>query len=102
MMDDMMALSDSAAAAIFFDQTVQDYRPFLESISLPTVLCFGKDPKMMPPEAGQHLKEKILNSSLHIFELSGHCPFIEEPERFNSMVFDFARTISDPKGASRL
>jgi non-heme chloroperoxidase len=86
---EMLRLPASEAAAIFFDQTVQDYRAFLPAVSLPTLLCFGRDGKMMPVEAGEHLHSTLPLSRLTVFENSGHCPFLEEPETFDRAVRDF-------------
>ena len=90
---EMLLPAASVAAAIFFDQTVQDYRTLVPEFSAPTLLCFGRDSKMMPVEAGEHLRGVLPNSRLVIFEESGHCPFLEESERFNSCVLEFVHTL---------
>jgi pimeloyl-ACP methyl ester carboxylesterase len=90
---EMLRPGASVASAIYFDQTVQDYRMVLREFSVPTLLCFGRDSKMMPPEAGEHLHGVLPNSRLVIFEKSGHCPFLEEPGKFNDIVLEFVRTL---------
>ena len=70
-----------------------DYRGFLPSITVPTLLCFGREEKVIPVAAGEHLKENIPHARLEIFENSCHCPFLEETERFNDVVDQFIQTV---------
>ena len=93
MLDEVTMLPESIAAAILFDQTLQDYRPVLPEISVPTLLCFGRDEKLVPIAGGEHLQKSIPGSRLIVFENSGHCSFLEEPERFNGEVDSFIRSI---------
>lgn len=55
----------------------------LSSFTIPTLLCFGSDEKLIPVAAGEHLCQNLPDAQLVVFEQSGHCPFLEEPERFN-------------------
>jgi pimeloyl-ACP methyl ester carboxylesterase len=93
MYDEMILMPESIASAVFFDQSVRDYRPVLTKISIPTLLCFGRDEKLISLGAAKHLQESIAESKLVIFEKSGHCPFLEESERFNQVVGEFISTI---------
>jgi pimeloyl-ACP methyl ester carboxylesterase len=93
MVREMSRPAASVAAAIFFDQTVQDYRKALPTFATPTLLCFGRDGKTTPLEAGEHLREILPNSRLVVFEESGHCPFLEEPGKFNDSVLEFVRAL---------
>ncbi len=52
-------LPESIASAILFDQTVQDYRPVLPSVSVPSLLCFGRDEKLIPIAAAKHLEQTL-------------------------------------------
>ena len=92
---EMTRLPESVASAIFFDQSVQDYRSMLSSVSIPTLLCFGKDDKLVPIEAGEYLQKTLLNAQLVVFENSGHCPFLEEPALFNKVVDQFIQSLRD-------
>ncbi|UOQ95358.1 alpha/beta hydrolase [Halobacillus shinanisalinarum] len=93
MLEETMRLPASIASAILFDQSIIDCRPYLPSITIPTLLCFGKTEKLIPVAAGEHLHKEITNSRLELFENSCHCPFLEEPERFNNVVDSFIRTL---------
>ncbi|MFJ5624544.1 alpha/beta fold hydrolase [Peribacillus loiseleuriae] len=89
MLEEVTKMPESIASAILFDQSIVDYRGFLPSITVPTLLCFGREEKVIPVAAGEHLKENISGSQLEIFENSCHCPFLEETERFNEVVDRF-------------
>lgn len=80
---------EAIAGAVLFDQTVQDYRPALPKVTVPTLLCFGRDEKIIPVAAGEYLRDHLANAKLVIFEKSSHCPFLEEPRRFNREVEAF-------------
>lgn len=86
-------LPESIASAIVFDQTVQDYRPVLPSVAVPALVCIGRDEKLVPIAAGEYLCETMPDARLVVFEESGHCPFLEEPERFNEEVDRFASSL---------
>ncbi len=94
MFEEIMRLPESIASAIIFDQTVQDYRNMLSSVTVPTLLCFGRDEKLIPVEAGKHLQEHLPKARLVIFENSSHCPFIEESDRFNQEVDKFIQSLN--------
>jgi len=93
MFDEITRLPESIASSILFDQTLQDYRPMLPSFTLPTLLCFGSDEKLIPVAAGEHLCQNLPDARLVVFEQSGHCPFLEEPERFNQEVDHFVQSL---------
>lgn len=93
MFEEITRMPESIASAILFDQTVQDYRPVLPQIHVPTLLCFGADEKLVPVAAGEHLQKTMPNARLVVFENSSHCPFLEEPERFNEEVNRFIQSL---------
>jgi len=79
----------SAAIASMTDMTYADLRPALEKVTVPTLLLYGEQSKLFPGDLGSWLQEQIKGSKLVMFEESGHCPFWEEPEKFNREVADF-------------
>ncbi|MFE7064848.1 alpha/beta fold hydrolase [Sutcliffiella sp. NPDC057660] len=81
------------ASAILFDQSVVDYRATLPSIQSPALLCFGREEKLIPVAAGEHLKRNLPNAELVLFENSCHCPFLEETDRFNEEVARFIQKL---------
>lgn len=93
MLEETTRLPESVASAILFDQSVVDYRDTLGAIRVPTLLCFGKEEKLIPVAAGQHLNNNIPQSKLVIFKDSCHCPFLEEPDQFNRVVEAFIKDV---------
>ncbi|CDQ20276.1 alpha/beta fold hydrolase [Halobacillus karajensis] len=89
MLEETTKVPASIASAILFDQTVVDYRKQFKDIKVPTLLCFGREDKLIPVEAGHYLQEQIDHSRLVFFEDSCHCPFLEEPHTFNNVVTKF-------------
>lgn len=93
MLAEYLRMPASIAGSILFDQTVTDYRPHLAGFTVPTLLCFGRDAKLVPIAAGEHLERSLPCARLVPFEYSGHSPFLEEPERFNHVVDEFVRSL---------
>ena len=93
MFDEMTRIPQSIASAILFDQTVQDYREVIPAVNVPTLVCFGGDEKLYPVTAGEYLCQNLPDARLVVFEKSGHCPFLEEPERFNRELDRFFRSL---------
>jgi non-heme chloroperoxidase len=79
----------TTASAILLSQTLPDARAVLHDLALPTLLVWGRDEKLMPVAAGEWMRDHVPGSQLVIFERSGHCPMLEEPERFNELVSEF-------------
>ena len=90
--DEITLMPESIASAIIFDQTIQDYRPVIPEVTVPTLLCFGRDEKLIPVAGGEYLQEHMPNSRLIIFENSGHCPFLEEADLLNKEVDQFIQS----------
>ena len=87
-------MPSAVASTILVNQTLRDYRPFLPEISSPTLVAFGKDPKLTPPEAGEYISSQIPGARFELFEQSSHVPFLEEADRFNRVVGEFAASLS--------
>ena len=83
----------AAAAELERDDLHQDWRDVLENVPLPTLVCAGAHSQVFPNEALRFLAARIPKADLVVFEDSGHCPFIEEHDRFNQVVREFARSL---------
>lgn len=70
--------------------TYADLRPELEKVTMPALLLYGERSRLFPGDLGEWLQGQIPDSKLVTFEQSGHCPFWEEPEKFNREVVNFA------------
>jgi pimeloyl-ACP methyl ester carboxylesterase len=79
----------NAGTCILLDQSLQDYRAFVAGCSVPTLLVWGADEKVVAAAGGRWLAETQPAAELVVFADSGHCPMWEEPERFNRVVRDW-------------
>src|ERR1700693_4617978 len=94
MVEEIMRVPSAVASTILVNQTLRDYRPFLTGISCPTLVAFGKDPKLTPPEAGEYIASQIPGARFEPSQDSSHVPFLEEADRFNKVVGEFAASLS--------
>lgn len=72
---------------------LRDYRDVLPAIDVPTLVCAGADEKWRSIESVEYAAELLPNSRFELFEDSGHCITVEEPERFNQIVSDFINSL---------
>jgi pimeloyl-ACP methyl ester carboxylesterase len=86
-------ISPTIAAAAGFDQCTRDYRPFLPNVKVPALVCFGRHDMFVPAPNAEFLTHSMPEARLVVFEDSGHVPFWEEPERFNTELDAFIRSI---------
>jgi non-heme chloroperoxidase len=67
-----------------------DLRADLAKIAIPTLIIHGKKDKICKFELAEQMQKAIKNSHIIDFENSGHSMFLEEKEKFNSEIIDFA------------
>lgn len=92
--EEILRVPPVVASTILVDQTLRDYRESLVGVDVPALVLFGEDPKLMNPDAGRYLAERIPGARLHTFAHSSHCPFLEEPELFNRTLEEFIATLT--------
>ena len=66
----------------------------LSEIKAPTLLVWGKQDAVTPPEAADQFHQLIRGSKLVWLDRCGHAPMIEQPEQFASLLIDFNRSLS--------
>jgi pimeloyl-ACP methyl ester carboxylesterase len=66
-----------------------NYKPFLEWVHTPTLVCVGRHDPQAPVACSRELAKGIPGARLVIFEHSGHYPFVEEPDLFADTVGEF-------------
>ncbi|HTZ92652.1 MAG TPA: alpha/beta hydrolase [Streptosporangiaceae bacterium] len=71
------------------NQPNYDLKPQLPSVTAPTLVTVGRLDWVTPVSAAETIAALIPNSTLVVFEKSGHSPQIEERELFLSTVRDF-------------
>jgi non-heme chloroperoxidase len=94
MVEEITQVPAAVASTILVNQTFQDYRPFFAEVRIPTLVLFGRDNKMTPPEAGEYIASQIAGAKLQIFEHSSHVPFYEEADAFNEAVRAFVDQVA--------
>ena len=82
-----------ALTAILFDQSVQDYRELIPMIDVPVLDLLGSPRRAAPRLRSIAPARADPRCSLELFEDSGHCPFIEETERFNEVIGAFLASL---------
>lgn len=68
------------------NETVTDR---LNQIKQPTLLVWGRDDKITPPDVALLFQEEMPHARLHFLDSCGHAPMIERPDVFNQVVLDF-------------
>ena len=64
----------------------------LHKVTSPMLVLAGRHDRTCPPEASEATAAGVLGAKLHVFEHSGHMPFVEQPEEFLSVVRGFLRS----------
>ena len=102
MVAECMKLPVGPLSAILFDQSVRDYREAVGTFDIPTLICWGRHDALLSVTGAGDLEERIPHAEIALFENSGHCPFLEESEKFNATVQEFMERIerqAKPGGA---
>ncbi len=62
-------------------------------ITAPTLLVWGRQDVVTPPEAGEHFHKLIRGSRLEWLDRCGHVPMIEHPEAFAAALLSFVESL---------
>lgn len=93
MFDETTRCPPSVKSAIILDATMRAYRAVLPEIDVPTLVCAGVDEKWRSVAAVEEVAALVPDAEFVRFEESGHCPTVEEPDRFNRVVADFVDSL---------
>ena len=63
----------------------------LSGIDSPTLLVWGRDDEITPPDVAEEFYKRLPQAQLHFIDRCGHAPMIERPERFNAATLRFLR-----------
>jgi len=85
--------SEGVVAALTAMRDRPDSIPFLEKITVPTLIVHGKEDAVIPPSEAQVMADAIPHSELHLIEKAGHLPNMEQPEEFNRIMVNFLRKL---------
>lgn len=88
------ARNDAAAiAAIWQSLAEEDARPLLPAIRQPTLVIHGAQSHLYGADTADHLVAALPDARALRFDGSGHAPHLDEPERFNRAIRDFAASL---------
>ncbi len=89
MKSSMLRTPTKIATRILIDLGNLDMRDILPTITIPVLVTTGRQSKFFSYESSVYISEQVPIARLVIFEHSGHCPFYEEPEKFNATLIEF-------------
>lgn len=92
MFDEMSRIRPSIKSAMLHE-LLCDYRAVLPAIDVPTLVCAGVDEKWRSVASVEATTDLIPDATFELFRNSGHCPTIEEPNRFNHVLADFVDSV---------
>jgi len=74
-------------------ELMRDYRDVLPVIDVPTLVCAGADETWRSVASVEYAAELVPDADFVLFAESGHCPTVEEPERFNRVLREFVASL---------
>lgn len=93
MFDEMSRSPPLVKSSIFVDSAMRDYREILPTIDVQMLVCAGADEKWRTVAGVERTAELVPDAEFELFEESGHCLTVEEPERFNRVVSEFVESL---------
>jgi pimeloyl-ACP methyl ester carboxylesterase len=74
--------------------------PFLlPRLKRPTLIVWGREDAIVPPECGELYQQGIAGSQLVLLEACGHHPHLEQPQAFTDAVRRFSdEIVNAPSG----
>jgi len=67
-------------------------------IRVPTLLVWGREDRITPPEVGERFRELIPDARLTCLARCGHAPMLEQPEEFADVVADWLEETRERRG----
>ena len=58
----------------------------LKRVSVPTLIVWGTEDKIIPVDSGRRLHEAIPGSQLEVIPGCGHLPHVEKPDEFSRLL----------------
>ncbi len=82
----------NSAVALLIGSLASDQRPALAKINKPTLIVYAAGGPWVA--AYEQMHEKIAGSRLEKIDQAGHALFVDQPDRFNSVVEEFLRSLN--------
>jgi pimeloyl-ACP methyl ester carboxylesterase len=73
---------------------VQDYRPVLSGISVPTLLLYGEKSNFYGSRVARYVAEQIPGAVLKLYPGAGHSPHLDDPRRFVADLVTFSQALA--------
>ncbi|MFC4004212.1 alpha/beta fold hydrolase [Prauserella oleivorans] len=89
---DMLKCHPAGMSRASWDFLNGDFRDMLDQVDVPTLVVTGEQDTSVPAGNAPYLHEKISGSQLTVIGDAAHCPFLEQPDQFNSALVDFLKT----------
>jgi pimeloyl-ACP methyl ester carboxylesterase len=67
----------------------------LSQLDMPTLLIWGQDDIITPPDVAEEFRDRMPNARLHFIDECGHAPMIEHPQEFNTLTLDFLSELAE-------
>jgi 3-oxoadipate enol-lactonase len=99
LVDDAVRMSRNAAVGHVETLNCWDVRDVIGQLNLPVLIIGGCNDQLISPEALQNAAEKFPNGRLIMWPGMGHTPQLEQPERFNKILYKFTRQHSMTRAA---
>ncbi len=94
MLAEVLKTPAAAAASLYSDYLLRDYREVLPTVTVPALVAVGhQGPICFGPDCGGHVAGELPKGELRVFEHSGHMPFWEEADAFNQVLIELAGRI---------
>ena len=71
-----------------------DYIDTVRQLDVPTLITYGTQSQIYTEAAARWMDDNIPNSRRIAFDDSGHAPHLEEPDKFNRALAEFAESLS--------
>jgi pimeloyl-ACP methyl ester carboxylesterase len=71
-----------------------DFRASLPRVEVPALLLYGACSSSTTQGVREFMEQTIPQSRLVVFEQSGHVPMLEETEKFNRALDEFAKEVA--------
>jgi 3-oxoadipate enol-lactonase len=91
LVDDAVRMSLNAAVGHIETLNCWDVRDVIDQLNLPVLIIGGRNDHLISPEALRQAAEKFPNGRLIMWPKMGHTPQLEQPEKFNKILFKFTR-----------
>lgn len=82
-----------AVGALWSSLVAEDFREALARIRQPMLVVRGAHSHLYGPETADHIVASVPNARGLTFDRSGHSPHLEQPDRFNRALADFAASL---------